>query len=91
MLNRGLHKDAVRVFKVIQRIMGERSGPLRSPGPTPGRTATFTEDSNRTSGGMSAALLEEQRWLLGEGLAHGELRDEIFCQLMKQLMGNPSA
>ncbi|KAG1904419.1 uncharacterized protein F5891DRAFT_977275 [Suillus fuscotomentosus] len=35
-------------------------------------------------------LLEGQRWLLGEGLARGKLRDEVYCQSMKQLNGNPN-
>lgn len=69
--------------------MGDRPGPVRSPGPTPGRVATFSDDMGEGFSGSAAALFEEQRWLLGEGLAHGELRDEIFCQLMKQLSGNP--
>ncbi|KAI9442664.1 MyTH4 domain-containing protein [Lactarius indigo] len=64
-LSRPLHKDAVRVFRAVQRLMGDSEK---------GATA-----------GSNTPRLEEARWLLGEGLANGELRDEVYCQVMKQL------
>lgn len=46
-------------------------------------------NASTTSLASSAvSILEEERWLLSEGLTHGEIRDEIYCQLMKQLTGN---
>lgn len=95
-LNRSLHKDAVKAFKVIQRIMGdrERDRPVGVRAATENHLnplASSTSSLNASSASlpsMVTGILEEERWLLTEGLTHGELRDEIYCQLVKQLTGN---
>ena len=64
-LNKSLHKDALKCFKCLQRVMGEKS---------PGK-------------GYHAA--EDIQQILERGVMQGELRDEIYVQICKQLTKNP--
>ncbi|KDQ06482.1 hypothetical protein BOTBODRAFT_121441 [Botryobasidium botryosum FD-172 SS1] len=92
-LNRSLHKDAVRIFKVIQRIMGDRDRDrpvgvrMQSEAPP---MASNSNGNVSSINGTAVSVLEEERWLLVEGVMHGELRDEIYCQTIKQLSLNPN-
>ncbi|KAI1320344.1 hypothetical protein EDD11_001145 [Mortierella claussenii] len=82
---RGVQKDALRCFKIIQKLMGERKG-NGYVGPTGVELGeTCVDLSIQTEDDIK--LVQE---LLKKGLDHGELRDEIYVQLCKQLTQNPS-
>lgn len=71
------HKDALKCFKKIQRIMGDRFYNFR-------KFSLFKEK------GSHDLETKEMSDILDMMLEHGELRDEVYVQICKQLSFNPS-
>ncbi|KAF8309423.1 hypothetical protein DL93DRAFT_2085697 [Clavulina sp. PMI_390] len=108
-LKRQWHKDALKIFRVVQTVMGDRElvrghvdGTTSIPSSTSSHSSSTSSalGTSSSSGGHgemngrvngSVTILEAERWVLGMGVSQGELRDEIYCQVMKQLTKNPDA
>ncbi|KAI7903019.1 Rho GTPase activation protein [Cokeromyces recurvatus] len=70
MLNKDLYKDALRCFKMIQTIMGDRPPHKSLPRPH--------------------NVIEDIQSILSCGITKGQMRDEIYVQVCKQLNNNPN-
>lgn len=80
-------KEAVLTFKVIQHVMGERDKPV--DGARPARPAVWQATANSPSAKSDkAVVLEEIRWMIQLCVTTKEMRDEVYCQLVKQLTKN---
>jgi hypothetical protein len=79
-------KDAVTTFKIIQHVMGERPRPVDIPRPSRISTTGGKRDGEDLADKM--VILEEIRWTLQLAVTHKEMRDEVYCQLVKQMTKN---
>lgn len=93
-------KECIRAFKIIQHIMGDRDAPVENVSAIPISTAGLflsamaEKEENPTKDAVWSIaerrfVLEEERWLLQQGINNLEMREEIYAIVMKQLTKNP--
>ncbi|KLT38761.1 hypothetical protein CC85DRAFT_252382 [Cutaneotrichosporon oleaginosum] len=97
-LSRTSVQDAVTTFKVIQHVMGDRDRHVTDARPQhfPAASVLSLRSTVRPGEGNESKdektiILEEIRWMIQLGVGRVEMRDELYCQLMKQLTRNPDS
>lgn len=89
-------KEAIMSFKIIQRTMGERDRPVEGihisvspalPIYPAGSPYHAQRDANQEA---RKAVLEEIRWMIQNCIGKPELKDEVYCQVIKQVKKNPN-
>lgn len=91
-LSKSSVQDSLITFKVIQHVMGERDRTVDGARQANGLAPTMSVLSVRTMRDErddKTVILEEIRWMIELGVGRIEMRDELYCQLIKQLTRNP--
>lgn len=95
-LSKACVSDALSTFKVIQHVMGERDRPVDAARPNHANQGAMSSVLSLRSTRDDWAgkddktiILEEIRWMVQLGVGRSEMRDELYCQLIKQLTRNP--